>query len=71
MCHANIRSLQANLSALSDYFECLCIDFSIIGLSETWLSDEKPEELFGMLGYTITGKHRNNGQGGGVAIYVR
>ena len=29
------------------------------------------EELFGMPGYTITGKHRNNRQGGGVAIYVR
>ena len=39
ICHINIRNLKANLSA----FECLNalgkIEFSAIGMSETWLHD--------------------------------
>ena len=39
MLHNNIRSTQKNLNSLMDYLKALQYNFGIIGLSETWLTD--------------------------------
>ena len=43
--------------------------FTIIGFTETWLSDAD-SELYGPNGYHFIGKHRNS-RGGGVAVGVQ
>ena len=39
LCHGNIRSIRKNLSELESYLEVSDHEFSIIGLTETWLND--------------------------------
>ena len=55
MCHINIRSIPANLGSLEVYLQCLNFDFSIIGISETWLSDNNCD-LFYLNGYNLMEK---------------
>ena len=44
-------------------------DFTVIGLTETWLTDADCD-LYGMSGYKCIGRHRVNRPGGGVALCV-
>ena len=39
LCHVNIRSIKANITDFENYLNMMNIDFSIIGVTETWLSD--------------------------------
>ena len=39
LCHANIRSLTANLTAFEVCLQNMDIKFSAIGISKTWLND--------------------------------
>ena len=66
--HINIRSLKHNLTSLTDYLDGIEFNFPIIGISETWLTDNTCD-LYGISGYTLIEKHRSTQVGGGVAIF--
>ena len=69
LCHVNIRSIRKNLSELESYLEVLDHEFSIIGLTETWLNDSSCE-IYGINGYNTVERHRTR-TGGGVALFIR
>ena len=64
VCHANIRSVSKNLSSLESYLKMLKHEFTILGLTETWLQNEN-NDLYSLNGYHFIGKHRVI-RGGGV-----
>ena len=68
--HMNIRSIPRNINAMSDYIDCLNVDFHVIGISETWLKEDNCG-LYDIPGYHCKEKHRPSKVGGGVAIYVK
>ena len=70
LCHVNIRSARKNLGDFENYLNMLNHDFTIIGLSETWLNDND-SDLYGLCGYKVIGHHRVNRAGGGVAVCVQ
>ena len=68
--HINARSLNRNF----DYFENLLqslnnFEFSVIGISETWLHSSLPQ-LFNIPNYRLIRADRTERRGGGVAFYV-
>ena len=67
--HLNIRSIPRNLSSQQTYLNNLDIQFSVIGISETWL---KPYNVdcYGMDGYKEDHLYRSERMGGGVSLYV-
>ena len=70
LCHVNIRSAIKNLGNFENYLNILKHDFTVIGLSETWLSDNDGD-LYGLCGYKVIGHNRVNRAGGGVAVCVQ
>ena len=70
LCHVNIRSARKNLGNFENYLNMLNHDFTVIGLSETWLNDDDIN-LYGLCGYKVIGHHRVNRAGGGVAVCVQ
>ena len=62
--HMNIKSLPKHHSELETYLDSLCIKFSIIGLTETWL-DENKEALYDIPEYTCINRFRSNRKGEG------
>ena len=70
MIHLNIRSSVRNLENFVNYLKNLTIDFTIIGLSETWLT-EFNSNLYGIDGYTALHVYRTNRIGGGVSIMIK
>ena len=69
LCHVNIRSIKKNLSEFETYLQLLDHEFTVIGLTETWLNDSSCE-IYGINGYKSVEKHRS-GMGGGVALFMR
>ncbi|KAI2647507.1 DNA-directed RNA polymerase subunit omega [Labeo rohita] len=67
--HLNCRSLYSNFSKIHDYLNTLQNKFTVIALSETWLTDEKGVE-FHFEGYELFYVNRIYKRGGGVALYV-
>ena len=45
-------------------------DFSFIGLTETWL-DENKQDLYDLPGYNCIHRYREGRRGGGVSLYMR
>ena len=70
LCHINIRSLKANLSAFELCLNALQIELSAIGMSETWLHDCNCH-LYNVDGYNLIENHRSGKKGGGVAIFLK
>ena len=68
--HLNARSLLKNLDQLNLMFGSLKKLFSVIGISETWLTD-CAAELFNITGYNFVSNHRKSKTGGGVGIYLQ
>ena len=68
--HMNIRSIPRNINAMSDYIDCLNIDFHVIGIRETWLKEDNCG-LYDIPRYHCKEKPRLSKVGGGVAIYVK
>ena len=66
--HANIRSVPANMSIFVSYMSNINLCFSVIGLSETWLSPFS-FDTYGINGYRHVGLTRLLGRGGGVFVY--
>ena len=70
LCHINIRSLKANLPAFELCLGQLEMEFSVIGMSETWLQDCNCN-LYNVAGYNLIENHRSTKKGGGVAIFLK
>ena len=68
--HLNIRSAQSNINSLTDFLTTLTINFSIFGLTETWLTDTN-SSIYSIPGFTSVALNRQNRRGGGVMIQVR
>ena len=68
MCHLNIRSKSKNLSSFENYLEIIQYDFTIIGLTETWLNDTN-YDCYGLQGYHFIEQHRSS-MGGWVALCI-
>ena len=71
--HIIIGSMNKNFENLCEHLSHVKGNFSIIGLTETWFSDDKVDKnsLWQLLNYTAIHQIRNSGQkGGGTALYV-
>ena len=68
--HINARSLQKNVSSITQYIDILQKSFTVIGISETWLNDMH-DPLIQIPNYAIEGTYRQGKRGGGVALYIR
>lgn len=66
--HVNARSLQCNLSGLTNLSSNLIQRFSFIGITETWLQDSSHNS--NIPGYRFIHKHHTNTSGGGVGLYL-
>jgi len=66
----NIRSLPRHYSELLSYLSTLKLNFSVIGLTETWLTDATAD-LFELEGYNHFKLFRSCRRGGGVSLYVK
>ena len=67
--HLNSRSLRKNLDSISNLLSILDHTFSVLGFTETWLSDCMPP-LIQFNNYKMVECHRNNKKGGGVCLYI-
>ena len=70
--HFNIRSIKKNADKLQLCLQSLNTEFSVIGLTETWLSDN--DSLLGIHnipGYTYIGNGRTGRSGGGVGVFIK
>ena len=70
ICHVNIRSLQCNFYALKNYFAGLEFEFTLLGVTETWINDMNCD-YFSMPAYHFIENHRSDRSGGGVGIFLR
>ena len=62
LCHMNIRSLKANLTSFEICLQNLQFQFSVIGMTETWLTDSN-SDLYNILGYNFVETHRTERSG--------
>ena len=67
--HLNVRSVPRNLDKFVHYISNLKVNFTVIGLSETWLN-ETNHMIYNIDGYNAISKYRTGRIGGGVTIYV-
>ena len=67
--HFSARSLLKNLNQLSLLLKNLKRSFSVLGVSETWLTDST-SELVNIIGYNFISNHRKSNIGGIVGIYL-
>jgi hypothetical protein len=67
--HLNIRSLPKHEREMKAFLSGLNINFRVIGITETWLSDTNCD-LYNINGYEHFKEIRDNRRGGGVSIFV-
>ena len=70
LCHLNIRSMKKNIAQFESFLDLLDHDFTVVGLTETWLNDCDCH-LYKLDGYSIVENHRECRVGGGVALLIR
>ena len=70
MIHVNLRSIPKNLSKFEAYLHTLQNNFTVIGISETWLN-ETNASLYDLPGYKVVNNYRKGKRGGGVSLYIR
>ena len=68
--HANARSLPAHIVEFEAYFGSLNHNFTVIGMTETWLK-EVNIGVYSIMGYNHIGKYRDHKCGGGVSLFVK
>ena len=68
--HLDIKSISKHCDELELYLNRLDFRFSFIGLSETWLDDNK-EEFYYLNGYSSVNRYRKNKKGGGVLLHIQ
>jgi len=67
--HMDIRSLPKNYDLLTHHLSCLKHEFTVVALSETWLSNDV-ESLYELPNYTAVHCIRESRRGGGVSLFV-
>lgn len=67
--HLNCRSMYSNFDKIHDYLNTFKNKFTVIALSETWLTDDKGFD-FPFDGYELFFVNRVSKKGGGVALYI-
>ena len=70
LCHINIRSMKANLTSFEICLQNLEFEFSVIGITETWLTDSN-SDLYNINGFNVVETYRTGRSGGGVGIFLR
>ena len=65
----NARSLIRNFDQLNSFLRNSNMPFSVIGVSETWLT-HCTADLANIKGYNFVSNHRKSKTGGGVGIYL-
>ena len=70
MIHFNVRSIPKNLQAFEICMSNLCINFTILAISETRLTSYN-NTLYNIDGYNAENVYRTNRKGGGVSLYIR
>ncbi len=68
--HLNIRSLSKNYDHLNQYLLGLEHTFSVIALTESWLTKET-DSLYELPDYNCVHYHRKIRVGGGVSLYIQ
>ena len=67
--HVNIRSIPRNLDKLKLHLDSLNHSFSIVAISESWLTSTN-KNLYHMKGYTHKYEIREHRAGGGVSFFI-
>ena len=67
--HNNVRSIPANLSILLSYMSNLDHEFSVIGLSETWLTPSHTD-AYGIARYNLVAVTRQAKKGGELSMFI-
>jgi hypothetical protein len=68
--HLNIRSSSKNFSELESFLEVIQFKFTVIGITESWLSDTNAD-CFGIEGYQHIYACRKHRRGGGLSMYIQ
>ena len=68
--HLNIRSVPKHIQDLNNYLSNINVKFTILGLSETWVSNSS-SGIYNMEGYDQIENYRTNRTGGGVSLYIK
>ena len=68
--HLNIKSLSKHYDELQIFLKSLEHKFSIVGLTETWL-DENKHDLYDLPDYNCIYRYRAGRRGGGVSLCLR
>ena len=67
--HLNIRSINQNLSQLTDLLLNINHQFTAIGITETWLKENA--HFVDIENYNFIHNHRRDQYGGGVGLYLK
>ena len=68
--HCNVRSISKHFDDFTEYIQSLDKTFSVIGLSETWLSKDKCD-LYNIASYSkVDVCRQDDRRGGGVCLYI-
>ena len=65
----NVRGLFSNRLYLTELFQNFK-GIDILALSETHITEQDPESLFEIPGYTFVSNYRKTGKGSGVVAYI-
>ena len=68
--HFNARSIVKNFDSIKYFLKLLNIQFDVIGISETWLSNSSTLSSINMENYDFVCKNRIDRRGGGVGMYI-
>lgn len=68
--HFNARSLSQNFNKITDYLSILNFPFSVIGITETWLTDDSELSYYNIDHYNLLTCSRSDRHGGGVGLYL-
>ena len=67
--HLNTRSLSGNFDKVTTLLSAIKFNFSIIGISETWLTDSF--HFCDIPGYNLIHEHRKGRTWGGIGLYLK
>ena len=70
ICHSNIRCIKKNIAKLEVFLDLLDHEFTVLGLTETWLCEDD-HDLYQPKGYNVIENHRDSRIGGGVALCIQ
>ena len=70
LCHISIRIMKANLTSFEICLQNLEFEFSVIGITKTWITDSN-SDLYNINGFNFVETRRTGRSGGGVGIFLR